>query len=1115
MSDPFEIHVTAARGLTLRLPASHKPLVAGTNVLSESPLIAIKYRTDLPSLDEIMAKVRQLDVESRRAFDALQRVPGMVQRRDYMGVRQPIREGTSQEEDRVLQIWAANSKAVSGSPYEPYHYWAVFPSLSRVNHSCTPNCVITFDSTTQKGTLRTVRDVAPEGEFAISYLPIHEPRSVRQRSLRTYWGFRCTCYSCSLPEAGPLSEASDQRRYRISNCEKIFHDWETLRASGAEVLAAFWEVVKPGGAWEEERLALEHVDALAALTRVVASHGNWNHTTYFCGRAIEALEIEKSSYDPRIEEFSKYAKHPPSHPSWKSRHTEMLSMSGIAGWEEPRDDGRNAELIGGDEPSDEVELVNVKKRKKNKKKKKKRKDGDPAEVDDGDAAAEPEPTLESPSPLSLDLTPVRPSSSASTQHYPSLPPSPTSPTSTDDELVPTPAANLFAPLAPPPPEPPTTPTDSIGGSEASFVDASDLSPTKRAPFVLERDVQSTLSDPFVPSGVVSWFKAPYPTADQPSVAPANPLGVWETIAASTQPQPEAPLLAPISLPTQFQQATTTDRAIAYQLHLKLERQHSENYPSLDPPPPPADPPAAPATASSVLSPTAPSFSAPHHASTASPPLAPFDLDSYPVADSLDFFAAVQQSGGGPSLSFPLPPIREAYEQRPPPPPEQASDQDKEQDNDPPLSHELAPNSVFNFPPGLRPPPLSVDPIATSVIGVLPAPKWRRRGQAASSQAPPSIDAPPSRTLAAKSTNLPRQHQSKPVVSKPPQLPPKPAAPSVASPVEFTVLPPPAPAPRLPPPNPPPHLRKVTPPLQNPRISKLQKSQPTPSKTALVHAKHQPHTTRSRSLSPGLLMPAALIEPEPFDPVQDALQKVTAKIDWLPFNDAAKVRATLDRVETYGPELPLSAPWTLSFSTPDTSGKQDRKSWSMARTDIFTATTVMELCGPLKALDRILSAQASRAPSSPAASSTSTDGTGPTQSKPRFGVITSSLKNGTNLSFFRDGIAPTWEDVHNRLGGRLLIMPKFGQFDVIFYDLIWLLAGASLDDVVDDEDGRAGTVAGIVASCRKLGGERIEVWTNGPSPSEEPGKAYISRLKDALARELRLPDVRSATFKKHN
>ena len=120
----------------------------------------------------------------------------------------------------------------------------------------------------------------------------------------------------------------------------------------------------------------------------------------------------------------------------------------------------------------------------------------------------------------------------------------------------------------------------------------------------------------------------------------------------------------------------------------------------------------------------------------------------------------------------------------------------------------------------------------------------------------------------------------------------------------------------------------------------------------------------------------------------------------------------------------------------------------------------------------------------------------------------------------------------------MILPKRGKFDQLFYDLVWLLAGATLDvacaksdhwedeagsggtvlagatldaacrrsDEWEDAAGSGGTVVGIIASCRKLGGERIEVWVVGASEREEPGREFCRKLKDALARELGLPEV---------
>lgn len=138
-----------------------------------------------------------------------------------------------------------------------------------------------------------------------------------------------------------------------------------------------------------------------------------------------------------------------------------------------------------------------------------------------------------------------------------------------------------------------------------------------------------------------------------------------------------------------------------------------------------------------------------------------------------------------------------------------------------------------------------------------------------------------------------------------------------------------------------------------------------------------------------------------------------------------------------------------------------------------------------------------------------------------------LRSGTNLSFFRDSIKPTWcavplthfaapvahparqrrEDSANKRGGRIMILPKAGAFEDTFYDCLWILAGSSLELAIADSGAWGeGHVVGMVASCRRIKQERIDMWISGPTPDREPSASYIYALKDALATELRSPEV---------
>ncbi|TPX64232.1 hypothetical protein SpCBS45565_g06056 [Spizellomyces sp. 'palustris'] len=70
----------------------------------------------------------------------------------------------------------------------------VFPVLSLVNHSCSPNAAIIFNG--ESATLRAIKNIQVEEEICQSYMEISEPRYVRRKELREIYFFDCCCSLC-------------------------------------------------------------------------------------------------------------------------------------------------------------------------------------------------------------------------------------------------------------------------------------------------------------------------------------------------------------------------------------------------------------------------------------------------------------------------------------------------------------------------------------------------------------------------------------------------------------------------------------------------------------------------------------------------------------------------------------------------------------------------------------------------------------------------------------------------------------------------------------------------------------------------------------------------------
>lgn len=245
-----------------------------------------------------------------------------------------------------------------------------------------------------------------------------------------------------------------------------------------------------------------------------------------------------------------------------------------------------------------------------------------------------------------------------------------------------------------------------------------------------------------------------------------------------------------------------------------------------------------------------------------------------------------------------------------------------------------------------------------------------------------------------------------------------------------------------------------------------------------------------------------------------LTKILEQLDQLSEKEQQVIKDNMERISTYPKELPLSQSWTLHFS--DTSGASKHSSAAATKdaytegiNPVFVATTVPGLCGQLKAFKKAVRHKRAK-PTDP-------DGLG-------------LNRPGMNLHFFRTGISPTWEDPYNEKGGRLTISPPAALFDPIYERLVLLLAGSSLELATSDlltTEGpspaskrpptpgplQEGLIMGVVAS-RRARGDRIELWVGGKQKREPTPVDWIDRLKEVLADQLEMPELRTSKYKKH-
>ena len=74
----------------------------------------------------------------------------------------------------------------------------LYPEAALLNHSCSPNCVLSFVGS--KIQVHTIAQVQAQAELFISYTELYALRSERQSALRDAKGFDCICSRCSCPD---------------------------------------------------------------------------------------------------------------------------------------------------------------------------------------------------------------------------------------------------------------------------------------------------------------------------------------------------------------------------------------------------------------------------------------------------------------------------------------------------------------------------------------------------------------------------------------------------------------------------------------------------------------------------------------------------------------------------------------------------------------------------------------------------------------------------------------------------------------------------------------------------------------------------------------------------
>ncbi|KAE9377885.1 TPR domain-containing protein, partial [Stipitochalara longipes BDJ] len=246
----YEIKSAGLKGLGVFAKAF---IPRGTRILSESPLLAIRTGQNA---GDIYSASRILSLEEKSRF--LQLSSHVTKELSILRWSQAAwytlkytltslfgRKGkvliawqNPKEHVMILSIFRNNAFNLgSSSEYQQ----AVFPRISRINHSCVPNAQGNFHNELGRFNIHATRDIEVGEELTLNYLQeLGAGRKKRQERLLVGYGFECECPACDLK----LETARDGERRRIRMHEHLAEYVEDMGSGAVQSLEADLEAVQ-------------------------------------------------------------------------------------------------------------------------------------------------------------------------------------------------------------------------------------------------------------------------------------------------------------------------------------------------------------------------------------------------------------------------------------------------------------------------------------------------------------------------------------------------------------------------------------------------------------------------------------------------------------------------------------------------------------------------------------------------------------------------------------------------------------------------------------------------------------------------------------------------------
>ncbi|KAI0965166.1 hypothetical protein F4678DRAFT_453665, partial [Xylaria arbuscula] len=186
----------------------------------------------------------------------------------------------------------------------------VYLQISRINHSCLPNCSNSWNDETNCETIHAIKDILAGEELTISY-DLGDTASLRQARLQSNFGFNCQCELCTLPPEE--LQTSDRRRRQIQQLDQKIGDGSAMMTKPLVSLQASQALLKvlieEYGSHDMPLIPRVYYDAF----QIVISHGDQARAKVFAERSYKTRVACEGEDSPASKKAKALMQNPSSH----------------------------------------------------------------------------------------------------------------------------------------------------------------------------------------------------------------------------------------------------------------------------------------------------------------------------------------------------------------------------------------------------------------------------------------------------------------------------------------------------------------------------------------------------------------------------------------------------------------------------------------------------------------------------------------------------------------------------------------------------------------------------------------------------------------------------------